>query len=57
MLEPEASFRTRYPHGVLTEQEGGIPNDALNWEDATHICRKHRRRERVCVDAVVRAGR
>jgi hypothetical protein len=46
-----AAFRDRYPHGVLTEQEGGVANDALYWESATHVCRKHKVRERVCADA------
>lgn len=44
------SLMKRYPHGVLTEQEGGVPNDALNYDDATHTCRKHRVVERVCRD-------
>lgn len=43
-------FEERYPHGVLTEQEGGIPNDAYHWEEARHVCRKHRVMERVCAD-------
>lgn len=46
-----SAFTDRYPHGVLLEQEGGVPNDAINWDTATHICRKHRTRERVCQDA------
>lgn len=44
-------FRARYPHGVLTEQEGGVPNDVYDWESAVHVCRKHREREAVCRDA------
>ncbi len=45
-----SDFKHRYPHGVLVEQEGGIPNDVENWEDCTHVCRKHRVSERVCRD-------
>lgn len=44
-------FRQRYPHGVLTEQEGGVPNDAVNWDDAKHVCRKHKVPEWICADA------
>ena len=45
----------RYPHGVLTEQEGGIPNDVLNYDQARHVCRLHRIREDVCPDAQPRS--
>ena len=46
------AFLARYPHGVLTEQEGGVPNDAVNWDTAIHVCRKHRVAEGVCPDAM-----
>lgn len=45
------SLLDRYPHGVLTEQEGGIPNDVVNYDGAYHVCRLHRVREQVCPDA------
>ena len=45
-------FKARYPHGVLTEQEGGVPNDVYRWEDARHVCRKHKVTETVCVDTL-----
>jgi hypothetical protein len=51
-VSTDDEFMRRYPHGVLVEQEGGVPNDAENWNAATHICRKHRERERTCRDAV-----
>jgi hypothetical protein len=54
MNRTAAAFLARYPHGVLTEQEGGIPNDALDWEAAIHVCRKHRIREGVCIDAMAK---
>lgn len=46
-----SSLLDRYPHGVLTEQEGGIPNDVLNYAAAAHVCRLHRVREVVCSEA------
>jgi len=46
-----SEFTDRYPHGVLVEQEGGVPNDVYNWETARHVCRKHRVTETRCVDA------
>lgn len=50
------SLLDRYPHGVLTEQEGGVPNDVLNYESARHVCRLHRVREDACPDAQPRAA-
>jgi hypothetical protein len=41
----------RYPHGVLTEQEGGVPNDVMNYDRAIHVCRLHRVREETCSEA------
>lgn len=45
------SLLDRYPHGVLTEQEGGVPNDVENYDSALHVCRLHRKREATCPDA------
>lgn len=44
----------RYPHGVLTEQEGGLPSDLPDYERANHVCRLHRVREAVCSEAAPR---
>lgn len=46
-------FTERYPHGVLLEQEGGVPNEVYCWESARHVCRKHRVPESVCADATI----
>jgi hypothetical protein len=50
----EMTFLARYPYGVLTEQEGGVDNEAYNWEWATHVCRKHRKLEQICPDGLIR---
>lgn len=50
------SLLDRYPHGVLTEQEGGLPSDVEDYDQALHVCRLHRVREAVCTEAKPRAA-
>lgn len=56
MTRRATSLLDRYPHGVLTEQEGGLPADVEDYDEASHVCRLHRVREQVCSDATPRAA-